>query len=71
MVGDAVGKGELAWSEPFFDKGGANTNVVRVSAPFYRMIGERSVLAGVIAAGFDLAWVRRLTGENDSLTAAM
>ncbi len=63
--GDAVGKGELAWSEPFFDNGGANTTVVRASAPFFRMIGGKRVLAGVIAAGFDLAWVKELTGENE------
>jgi PAS domain-containing protein len=63
--GDAIGKGELAWSEPFFDKGGANTTVVRASAPFFRTIGGRRVLAGVIAAGFDLAWVKQLTGENE------
>ncbi len=61
----AVGKGDLVWSEPFLDKGGSNTNVVRVSAPFYRTENGKRVLAGVVAAGFDLAWIKELIGENE------
>jgi sigma-B regulation protein RsbU (phosphoserine phosphatase) len=62
--GEAVGRGELTWSEPFFDRGGANTNLVRVSMPFYRSVNGRRVVAGVVAAGLELDWVRQSIEEN-------
>lgn len=61
----ALGRRDVAWSEPFFDQGGANANVVRVSAPFYRTVNGRRTVAGVVAAGLALNWVRRLTQENE------
>ena len=62
---EALGRGDLAWGEPFFDKGGADANVVRVTVPFYRQHDGQRVPAGVVSAGMDLAWVRRLTEENE------
>jgi len=62
---DTLGRGGLTWSEPFFDQGGANANVVRISAPFYRNVGGRRVVAGVVAAGLELGWVQQLTEENE------
>jgi PAS domain-containing protein len=62
---DAVGRGRLAWSEPFFDQGGANANVVRISMPFSRVVNGRRAVAGVVAADIDLDWVRQLTEENE------
>lgn len=61
----ALGRRDVAWSEPFFDQGGANANVVRVSAPFYRTINGRRTVAGVVAAGLALDWVKELTQENE------
>jgi PAS domain S-box-containing protein len=62
---DAIGQGRYVWSEPFFDRGGADANVVRVSAPFYRTVQGRRMVAGVVAAGFDLDWVRDLARNYD------
>jgi PAS domain S-box-containing protein len=62
---DAIDRGRLVWSEPFFDQGGAEANVVRVSAPFYRTVNGRRTPAGVVAAGFDLDWVRDLARNYD------
>jgi PAS domain S-box-containing protein len=39
--------------------------VVRVSAPFYRAVQGRRTLAGVVSAGFDLAWLRELARNYD------
>jgi len=61
---DALGRGEVNWSEPFFDRDEANANVVRISAPFYRTENGHRVAAGVVSAGLELRWVRRLTEEN-------
>jgi sigma-B regulation protein RsbU (phosphoserine phosphatase) len=63
--GATLGRRELTWSEPFFDQGGANANVVRVSAPFFRNVNGRRSVAGVVAAGLELGWVRQLTEENE------
>jgi sigma-B regulation protein RsbU (phosphoserine phosphatase) len=61
---DALSHGDVTWSEPFFDQGGANASVVRISAPFYRTENGHRVAAGVVSAGLELRWVRRLTEEN-------
>lgn len=62
---EAVEKEALVWSEPFYDKGGANANVVRVSAPFFRAVNGKRVVAGVVAIGLELGWVKRLTDKNE------
>ena len=62
---NALARGDMVWSEPFYDKGGSNVPVVRLSAPFFRTVNGERVIAGVISAGFDLAWVRQLVKEND------
>ena len=61
----ALARGDMVWSEPFYDKGGSNVPVVRLSAPFFRTVNGERVIAGVISAGFDLRWVKQLVEEND------
>ncbi|HET9475599.1 MAG TPA: SpoIIE family protein phosphatase [Steroidobacteraceae bacterium] len=46
------------WSLPYFDAGGGETWMVTYSAPFFRKSAGRRVLAGVVTADLDLAWVR-------------
>lgn len=47
--GDALARGDAHWSEPFLDQGGADTEVVRVSAPFYRQAeGKRTAAEKMI-----------------------
>jgi len=62
---ETIGRGGLGWSEPFFDQGGANAAVARVAAPFYRTVDGHRVLAGVVAAGFDLSGVKALARTYD------
>ena len=48
------------WSSPYFDAGGGDTWMVTYSVPFFRRPGEgQRVLAGVVTADLDLAWVRK------------
>ena len=46
-----------AWSLPYFDEGGGDTWMVTYSVPFFRKTANDRVLAGVVTADLDLAWV--------------
>lgn len=61
---EAVEKGRTVWSEPTFDRGGADRNVVRVSTPFFRAADDERP-AGVVAAVIELDWLRRLANLNE------
>jgi PAS domain S-box-containing protein len=63
--GEAIGRGGPGWSEPFFDQGGADANVIRLAAPFYHSLNGRRTAAGVITVGFDLDWVKELARSYD------
>lgn len=62
---EALDKGLPVWSEPFFDRGGSEQNVVRIAAPIVRTSDGRRVPIGVVSAIIELDWLRRLanTGE--------
>lgn len=62
---EVIDRGQVVWSEPFFDRGGTDRNVVRVSAPIYRAIGDDRVPAGVVSAIIELDWLRRLANVNE------
>jgi sigma-B regulation protein RsbU (phosphoserine phosphatase) len=46
-----------AWSLPYFDEGGGETWMVTYSVPFFRKAANARILAGVVTADLDLAWV--------------
>jgi PAS domain S-box-containing protein len=62
---EATGSANLTWSEPFFDAGGADANVVRAAVPFYHDVQGRRMLAGIATAGFDLSRIRELARSYD------
>ncbi|HEU5138089.1 MAG TPA: SpoIIE family protein phosphatase [Steroidobacteraceae bacterium] len=45
------------WSLPYFDTGGGEAWMVTYSVPFFRKLGERRVLGGVVTADLDLNWM--------------
>ena len=45
------------WSLPYFDAGGGETWMVTYSVPYFRRLADKRVLAGVVTADLDLAWV--------------
>jgi sigma-B regulation protein RsbU (phosphoserine phosphatase) len=63
---EAIDKGMAVWSEPFFDQGGTDKNVVRLAVPFFRATtGDEREPAGVVAAVIELDWLRRLANTNE------
>jgi len=62
---EAVEKGVVRWSEPFFDQEGAESNVVRLVAPVWREANGERAVAGVVAALVELDWLRRLANRNE------
>ena len=61
---EVIDKGIAVWSEPFFDQGGADRNVVRISAPFFHSADDERP-AGAISATIDLDWLRRLANTHE------
>ena len=53
------------WSEPFFDQGGTDRNVVRIAVPFFREEGGDRVPAGAVAALIELDGLRQLANFNE------
>ena len=52
------------WSSPYFDAGGGESWMVTYSVPFFRRpAADERVLAGVVTADLDLAWVRAAAGK--------
>lgn len=60
-----IDRAQTVWSEPFFDRGGSDRNVVRVSVPVFRTVGEEREPVGVVSARLDLDWLRRLANVQE------
>jgi sigma-B regulation protein RsbU (phosphoserine phosphatase) len=58
-------RAQTVWSEPYFDRGGTDRNVVRVSAPVFRTDGGARQPVGVVSAIIDLDWLRRLANVQE------
>jgi sigma-B regulation protein RsbU (phosphoserine phosphatase) len=50
----------LVWTEPYFDRGGADTFMVTCSMPFYRLREGKRQFAGVVTADITLGWLQQL-----------
>jgi len=61
---DALKFRDLVWGEPFYDENGANANLVRAAMPFYRVVNGRRIMAGVVATGVELSWLRTIARRN-------
>ncbi len=62
---EVIDKAQAIWSEPFFDQGGTDRNVVRIAVPFFRPKGDEREPAGVVTAVIELDWLRRLANSNE------
>ncbi len=51
------------WSEPYFDEGGGNILMTTYSVPFYRMIGDKKELWGIITIDIALDWLDQLVSS--------
>lgn len=51
------------WSEPYFDKGGADIVLATYSVPFFRPGGGVEPLLGVVTADVSLTWLQKLVGS--------
>ena len=53
-------RGQPAWSEPYFDKGGGNVLMTTYSVPFYRTVDGQKSFQGVVTADLALAKLRKI-----------
>lgn len=58
-------RAQTVWSEPYFDRGGTDRNVVRVSTPVFYTVAENRTAVGVVSAIIDLDWLRRLANVHE------
>lgn len=61
---EALASTVVGWSEPFYDAGGADANVVRATMPVFRSVNGQRVAVGVVAAGVELGWLRKVALRN-------
>lgn len=65
---EVLERNRLVWSEPFFDRGGTDRNVVQVMVPVFRRgrtEADEPVAAGAVAVLIDLDWLRRLANVSE------
>jgi len=58
-------RAQTVWSEPYFDRGGTDRNVVRVSTPVFSTASDARPPVGVVSAIIDLDWLRRLANVHE------
>ncbi len=51
------------WVEPYFDKGAGNIIMSTYSMPFYRTVGGKTVLSGVVTVDISLAWLQKVVSD--------
>ncbi|MBE2280928.1 MAG: methyl-accepting chemotaxis protein [Ignavibacteriaceae bacterium] len=56
--------GKNIWSEPYFDDGGGNQNMITYSVPFYKHINNKKVFAGIVTADVTLSVLQNLISET-------
>lgn len=52
------------WTEPYFDAGGGEINMVTYSVPFHRKPGDTGDPAGIVTADVGLAWLKKVAESN-------
>jgi sigma-B regulation protein RsbU (phosphoserine phosphatase) len=51
------------WTEPYFGEGGGNVIMATYSVPFYRNVGGRRELMGIVTADVSLAWLQEVVSS--------
>ena len=46
------------WTEPYFDEGGGNIVMATYSVPFYKKVGGKRELMGIVTADISLTWLQ-------------
>lgn len=64
---EVIDKGFPVWSDPFFDQGGLDRNVVRVAVPIVRVnaANDQRDVVGAVSAVIELDWLRRLANAGE------
>lgn len=52
------------WTEPYFDAGGGNINMVTYSMPFHRKTDPAGIPTGVVTADIGLTWLKKVAESN-------
>lgn len=55
--------GKSFWTEPYFDEGGANINLITYSAPIFKFNDDSTEFIGVITVDMSLEWVNKIVGS--------
>lgn len=53
-------KNAVFWSDPYYDEGAGNILMTTYSVPFYKNVGGRRVLRGIVTVDLDIAWLSRI-----------
>ena len=51
------------WTEPYFDEGGGNINLVTYSVPIFKYHDDSHEFMGVITVDMSLAWINKIVGS--------
>ena len=51
------------WVEPYFDEGAGNIVMSTYSVPFYRSVGKRREISGIVTVDISLAWLQKLVSD--------
>lgn len=62
---EVIDKAQPIWSEPYFDRGGTDRNVVRLAVPIVRAGEQGPEPVGAVAVVIELEWLRRLANVNE------
>ena len=55
--------GKAFWTEPYFDLGGGNINLITYSVPIYKYNDNSKKFVGVITVDMSLDWINKIVGS--------
>ena len=53
------------WSEPYFDEGGGNTDMITYSVPFFRDSENGKKFTGIVTVDLAMSWLDKIIGPLD------
>jgi phosphoserine phosphatase RsbU/P len=57
--------GKPVWSEPYFDQGGGNIDMITYSAPVYKHANGNKNFVGILTIDLSLHWINKIVGPID------
>lgn len=58
-------RGQPTWSEPYHDREESDRDVVRLTVPIWKSVGEERTASGAVSVVLELDWLRRLANASD------